>query len=222
MSADASPILRARDLACRRGGRLVFAGLDAELAPGGALILRGRNGSGKTSLLRLLAGLGVPAAGSLSWAGTPVAELGELYRMQLHFAGHAIGLKPALTVRDNLAFWARFLGGTPERVDSAIEAFAIAPLAGVPAGRLSAGQQKRTALARLLLADRPLWLLDEPTVALDAEAQSRLLSILAQHVAAGGMAAIATHAPLDLPGETLDLSPARAQAAAASADAAQC
>lgn len=206
MAVTPRPLLSARDLACRRGRRRVFSGLDFELAPGSALILRGANGSGKTSLLRLLAGLGRPVAGTLTWEGTPLADLGEFYRALVHYAGHSVGLKAPLSLEHNLLFWARYLGGDDGRVMPTLERFGLGPQALLPAGQLSAGQQKRGALARLLVAERPIWLLDEPTVALDSPSQARLFEIIADHLATGGIAVIATHMPLDVEARVLDLS----------------
>lgn len=205
MAALPHSLLSAQDLACRRGRRLVFEGLDLELAAGSALILRGPNGSGKTSLLRLLAGLSRPAAGTLAWNGESLADLGEIYRALVHYAGHSVGLKAPLSLERNLLFWANYLGGDAGRVGPALARFGLAPQALLPAGQLSAGQQKRGALARLLVAERPVWLLDEPTVALDSQSQSRLFEIIAEHLAAGGIAVIATHMPLDVEAEVLDL-----------------
>jgi len=205
MESASRPLLCARNLACRRGRRLVFSGLDLELAPGSALILRGSNGSGKTSLLRLLAGLGRPDAGTLTWAGEPLAALGEVYRTLVHYAGHSVGLKAPLSLERNLLFWASYLGGDAARVMPALARFGLGPQASLPAGHLSAGQQKRGALARLLVAERPVWLLDEPTVALDSPSQGRLFEVVADHLATGGIAIIATHMPLDVEADVLDL-----------------
>jgi heme exporter protein A len=203
--------LSVTDLSCARGGRLVLDRLSFALAPGETLLLRGPNGAGKSTLLRALAGL-LPASGRVALDGRP---LGPDARTDLvAYAGHLDAIKPQLTVAENLAFWAGLFGGDPV---PALAAFALAPLADRPAHLLSAGQKRRLGLARLLLAPRRLWLLDEPTVALDADATARLLAALAAHAAAGGLAVVATHAPLPLPSArelTLAPEPASARAAA--------
>jgi len=191
-------LLSAEDLACRRGERLVFAGLSFSLGPGEALVLRGPNGSGKSSLLRLLAGLLRREAGSLHWQDHDVNEDREAWRAAFAFAGHADGIKPPLTVRENVAFWAEMAGCGTDRVDEALARFAITPLAEVPVRFLSAGQRRRTGLARLVAAPRTVWLLDEPSVGLDAAATTSLATLMAEHRAAGGMVIAATHIELGL------------------------
>lgn len=190
---ETSSILEARDLACRRGERLVFAGLDAAVSPGEALLLTGANGAGKSSLLRLLAGLLAPAAGAVLWGGADTAEDRAAHATRLRYLGHADALKPSLTVRENLV---AFGGGDAA---AALDAMALTPLAGLPGRVLSAGQRRRLALARLALAPRPLWLLDEPTLGLDTASVARFGVLLATHRAAGGMVIAATHLPLPLP-----------------------
>ncbi|MCK8785256.1 heme ABC exporter ATP-binding protein CcmA [Roseomonas sp. NAR14] len=193
-------MLEAEDLACLRGERAVFAGLGFRLAPGGALLLTGANGAGKSSLLRLLAGLLAPAAGRLLWAGEDVQADRAAHARRLRYVGHADAAKPALTLRENLALYARLWGGDAA---AALAALDLAPLAELPARVLSAGQRRRLALARLALvpaATAPLWLLDEPTVGLDAASVGRLGALLAAHRAGGGMVVAATHLPLPLPG----------------------
>jgi len=186
------------DLACRRGERLIFRGLSCTLPPGGALVLTGANGSGKSSLLRVLATLLSPAAGRLLWAGAAVAADLARYRASLHYVGHLDAIKPALGVRETLGFWAGLRGVAAPPLDSALAAFALEPFADWPCRYLSAGQRRRLALARLVAAPAPLWLLDEPTAALDADAEQRLIEALARHRAAGGRVVIATHQPLPL------------------------
>ena len=191
--------LIAEDLVCRRGERLVFAGLSFRLRAGGALVLTGANGSGKSSLLRLVAGLLAPAAGRVLWGPAPIAADLAAHHARLHYIGHLDALKPAMTPREMLAFWAALRGRKQPRsgpaLDRALAAFALDAIADWPCRWLSAGQRRRTALARLLTAPAPLWLLDEPTNALDADGQARLEQAIAVHRAAGGMAILATHAP---------------------------
>ncbi len=190
--------LSGRGLACRRGERPVFAGLDFLLPPGGALILRGANGSGKSSLLRLMAGLTPPAAGMLLWDGAPVTDDPARHRARLHFIGHADALKPVLTVEETLTFWSGMRGGGAPR--AALVRFRLGPLAATPCRFLSAGQRRRLALARLVASPAPLWLLDEPLTGLDEEAVEDLGAAIAAHRAAGGCVALSTHAPLALAG----------------------
>lgn len=194
------------NLACRRGGRLVFSGLTFALPPGGALVLRGPNGSGKTTLLRLMAGLGRISAGRLLWAGAPVEDR-ESLGGRLRFIGHLDAIKPAFTVHENLTFWAAFWG-TPDAAltEQAMEAFGLAALADFPARLLSAGQRHRLALARLIAAPAPLWLLDEPANALDDRSLAALTDAIAGHRRRGGMVVLASHgADLAADGATLRL-----------------
>jgi heme exporter protein A len=196
--------LQARQLACRRGDRLLFHGVDFAVAPGEALFLRGPNGSGKTSLLRLIAGLLVPESGELLWCGRNTNHLGAAYRAELAFLGHLDALKPQLTLRDNLAFWRALLGGTVE-IQSVLAEVGLAASVDLPAQYLSAGQRRRFGLARLLLRPSRLWLLDEPTTALDAEGQKMATMLISRHLAAGGAAVISSHDEIALPGATLAL-----------------
>lgn len=199
-----------RGLACRRGGRGVFAGLDAEVAPGGALVLRGPNGSGKSTLLRLVAGLLPAAAGTIAWGGEDITRHPDARARIASYAGHLDAVKPVLTVEETLADWAA-LFGVPralraERVAAALDAFGLDGLSDMGVQILSAGQRRRLGLARLLLAHRPLWLLDEPSVALDAASVDRLAAAMAAHRAAGGLILAATHIDLALDGaQTLDV-----------------
>jgi len=185
--------LAAHDIACERGGRTLFQGLSFALAPGEALLVSGPNGAGKTSLLRQLEGLLPLAAGRLSITGaeadTPVAEL-------CHAVGHLNATKTSLTVRENLAFWAGFLGDGDGDLADALAVFGLEPLADFPAGLLSAGQKRKLALSRLYAAPRPIWLLDEPSVSLDAHAVTRLDRAIRDHLKAGGIAIVSTHVPL--------------------------
>lgn len=193
--------LVATDLTCRRGGRTVFHGLSFAASGGEAVQVTGPNGSGKSSLLRLIAGL-VPAdEGTVALeGGDPEAAIGE----QAHYCGHQDAFKPSLTVAENLDFWTAFLGGGGE-ARPALARLGLDHLADLPAGYLSAGQRRRLALARLLTAKRPLWLLDEPTAALDAASQKLLAAIMAEHVAAGGVLLAATHMPLGIAARELAL-----------------
>lgn len=190
-------MLEARALACVRGERAVFAGLSFQLAPGGALLLVGANGAGKSTLLRLLAGLLAPAEGELLWQGAPALADRAAHAARVRYLSHQDALKPALTARENLAFYARVWGG---EVPAALAALGLQPLAELPARVLSSGQKRRLALARLALAPAPLWLLDEPTVGLDTASVGLLGALLARHRAGGGMVLAATHLPLPLPG----------------------
>ena len=179
-----------------RGGRLVFAGLGFRVDAGGALVLAGPNGSGKSSLLRLMAGLARPAAGFLAWNGKDVVDDPAAHRARVHYVGHMDAVKPALTVAENLAFWASLRGGTEgarTRTRDALDAFGIGHLADVPGRYLSAGQRRRLNLARILAAPAPLWLLDEPKTALDADAAGRLDAAVASHRAEGGGVVMSLH-----------------------------
>lgn len=197
--------LVAEGLACRRGERLLFTDLDFALEPGGLLLLTGPNGSGKSSLLRLLAGLLRPAAGRLSYGGRPLEEDLGAYQSQLHFLGHQEAVKPVLTGREHLEFWCRLRGvGRQADIAAALDGFALGGLAGQPLRLYSAGQRRRLALARLLAAPAPLWLLDEPSVGLDDRSVATLVAAIARHRAAGGLVVLATHVELDL-GQVLRL-----------------
>jgi heme exporter protein A len=183
-------------LACRRGGRLVFTGLDCRLLAGGALVLRGSNGSGKSSLLRIFATLLAPEAGRLAWGGVPVMQDTARYRALVHYVGHLDAAKPALTAREMLRFWAELRGSAaPAAIGAALAALALNPVADRPCRWLSAGQRRRLALARLIAAPAPIWLLDEPNAALDYDGEVRLAALIAEHRAAGGRVVIATHQP---------------------------
>lgn len=197
-------------VACVRGERQVFAGVDFHVARGGALVLTGPNGAGKSSLLRLMAGLAPPAAGVIAWDRTPIGDEPEEHRARIHYLGHLDAIKPTLTVAENVAYAAE-LRGAPigrDRLARALSAFGLERLADLPARYLSQGQRRRTALARLLAAPALLWLLDEPTLALDTAAHDALAAALADHQRAGGLVAVATHAPAALAdAATLDLGP---------------
>jgi heme exporter protein A len=194
---DATPPLRlaGADLACERGGRIVFSGLAFAVGAGEVLAVTGRNGAGKSSLLRLVAGLVPRTAGTLVLEGgdaeTPLGE-------QMHYAGHADALKGALTAGENLIFWRDFYGSPWHEAEDALEMLGIGHLYDLPAAYLSAGQKRRLTLARLFVSRRPVWLLDEPTSALDVATQGLLAAQMRAHLAAGGMILAATHGDLGI------------------------
>ncbi len=188
-------------LTCERGGRTVFRGLDFTLQAGAALVLSGPNGSGKTSLLRLMAGLLEAAQGSIAWGGEAITDDTEAHNGRLHYVGHQDAVKPMLSVTENLAFWAGLREAAPGfGVHAALQAFAIAHLAQVPGRVLSAGQKRRVALGRLLGAPAPLWLLDEPATSLDAAAEAGLMDAIGRHREGGGMVVVCSHGDLPLDG----------------------
>jgi heme exporter protein A len=183
--------LAGRHLACRRGGRLVFRDLDLDLAPGEALVLTGPNGAGKSSLLRLLAGLTPPEAGALTLDDAPADR--ELLAQAVALLGHETAIKSVLTVGEQI-------GPRGCGVDAALQAFDLLKLRDTPGRLLSAGQKRRAALARVLASGRAIWLLDEPTLGLDASSQALLAGAIEGQRARGGSVVVATHAPLDLAG----------------------
>ncbi len=187
-------MLRAIDLAAFRGERLVFSNLDFAAPAGGALLLTGPNGAGKSTLLRVLAGLGRAEAGQVLWDGEDALADRAAHAGRVAYIGHLDAIKPGLTAAENLRF-----GAAAAAVDRALAAFGLTALAELPARMLSAGQRRRLALSRLLLRDRPLWLLDEPTLGLDAASVERFGAVLAAHRATGGVVVAATHLPLPLP-----------------------
>jgi heme exporter protein A len=185
--------LTGRDVRCVRGGREVFSGLAFEISGGEALAVTGRNGSGKTSLLRLIAGLLASAGGSVALQGGD-AEL--TLPEQAHYLGHRDALKPALSVSENLGFWRDFLGGEVTDPGECLAVVGLSHAARLPAAYLSAGQRRRLSLARLLAVRRPLWLLDEPTAALDVAGQTMFASLMRDHLDRDGLIVAATHGPL--------------------------
>jgi len=186
--------LSGEGLACIRGGREIFAGLDFAVPGGSALLVTGRNGAGKSSLLRMIAGLIRIAGGRLTFdGGTADSTVAE----QAHYLGHQDALKPALTVSENLTFWTRYLGST-EPAASALDTVGLGQLGDLPAAYLSAGQRRRLSIARLVAVPRPIWLLDEPTSALDSAGQAMLAELMRGHLAGGGLLLAATHAPIGL------------------------
>lgn len=189
--------LTASDLACRRGGRQVFSGVSFFVASGELLTISGRNGAGKSSLLRVVVGLVRLAHGSLAVeGGDPELTIGE----QAHYLGHQDALKPSLSVGENLHFWSRFLGAGPVGLAEPLAAVGLEALADLPAAYLSAGQRRRLSIARLLAVKRPIWLLDEPTSTLDAAAQQGLTELMRTHLAAGGLILAASHGSIGLDG----------------------
>jgi heme exporter protein A len=187
--------LAALEISCQRGGRFLFRDVNFALKPGDGLLVTGPNGAGKTSLLRQIAGLLPLAWGEfrLSGAGAEAA-LPEF----CHYVGHLNASKTALSVRENLAFWAEFLGGSSATLESALSAFGLAALADVPAALLSAGQKRKLALSRLFAAPRPIWLLDEPQTSLDTASVKRLDAAIGDHVTAGGIVIVAAHVPVKI------------------------
>ena len=186
--------LEGSGLACVRGGREVFSGLDFALSGGEALLVTGRNGAGKSSLLRMVAGLIRVTGGQLAITGAnPEKNIPE----QTHYLGHQDALKPSLTVAENLGFWMRYLGGTGTP-QTPLAAVGLAGLADLPAAYLSAGQRRRLSIARLVAVNRPIWLLDEPTSALDGEAQDTLKGLMQRHLSGGGLIVAAAHGPIGL------------------------
>jgi heme exporter protein A len=191
-------MLEVHDLAAQRGDAQLFSGVSLSLAPGAALFVRGPNGSGKTTLLRILAGTTQAAAGQVLWRGERVGPFHPALRACAVFIGHAPALKDELTAEENLASLATLHGAPAERaaVLEALNAWSLSRQRALPARVLSQGQRRRVALARLRLLSRPLWLLDEPATALDDAGQVTLRDALAAHLAAGGIAVIATHQDL--------------------------
>ena len=192
------------NLSLERAERRVVDGVSARIVSGTALLLVGPNGSGKSSLLRALAGLMPPVAGTIAWDGADIFKTAEAHRARLCFIGHQDAVKPGLSVAENLRFWAGLGGGTAQ-VEAALTAFALAPLAERPARFLSAGQKRRLALSRLALRPAELWLLDEPTNALDAASRQAFLAMLQAHLRQGGMAVVATHEDLGITAQSLAL-----------------
>jgi len=190
--------LSVENLACRRGGRLIFEDVGFRLGNGEAIALTGRNGAGKSSLIAMLCGRLRPEAGALRIEGADDAPLQEL----IHLVGHRDGLKTSLSARENLDFAQALLGAAALPADAALDRVGLAHIAELPVGYLSAGQRRRVALARLLVSQRPFWLLDEPMSALDTAAQAMLTGLMEAHLGEGGAILAATHGSLGLDGAT--------------------
>lgn len=207
--ADAAPAGRAlialEDVAIRRGGRIVVEGVTLAIETGDCCILRGANGSGKSSLLRAIAGFAAPAAGRIT-RNLPAGAA---------FLGHADGVKAALTGAENLRFWSALYAAPHSAADAAVAALGVGAFIGQPAGAMSAGQRRRLALCRVVMSGRDLWILDEPTAGMDAGSIAGVLALIAAHRGNGGAAIVATHEPLDIPAaRTMTLSGAILGAAA--------
>ena len=201
IAADPGPllVLAAAGLACRRGDRLLFEGLDFTLNPGQIVWVRGRNGQGKTSLLRLLAGLSVPAAGVITWGGVPLRAAGAAFQQRLVYLAHANALKEDLTVLEALQFLARLHGREASEIllGDALRRLNLHSRRAAPVRTLSQGQRRRVALARLLIEPAAsVWVLDEPYDALDAEGSAVLDSVLSAHAERGGSVVLTSHLPL--------------------------
>ncbi len=195
------PLLQAIDLECERDERLLFKNLSFSILPGTLTRVEGANGSGKTTLLRILAGLNDAWTGQLLWCGKPRAYDRESFHRNTLYLGHRPGIKPLLTPMENLrALMAGRRPVTDDVLQQALEGTGLAGYGDVPCRNLSAGQQRRVALARLLIADEPLWLLDEVFTAIDAEGVSAIETLLQQRAAEGGAVLVTTHHDLQLPG----------------------
>jgi heme exporter protein A len=185
------------ELACQRGEREVFAGVSFAVTSGAALAISGRNGAGKSSLLRMIIGLLPVAGGQLALeGGDPELSIAE----QAHYLGHQDALKGSLSVAENLSFWTGFFGLRSADLRSPLDTVGLGALIDLPAAYLSAGQRRRLSIARLIAVPRPIWLLDEPTSTLDTAAQDRLTELMGAHLAGGGLIVAASHGPIGLAG----------------------
>ncbi|MEM7544872.1 MAG: heme ABC exporter ATP-binding protein CcmA [Pseudomonadota bacterium] len=206
--------LKADGIAVERSGRLVLTAPPLHVSPGETAVITGPNGAGKSTFLRALAGLLPCRRGTITFGPYDSAADGAEYGELIAYAGHLDAIKPALSVRSNLAHWAAILGGRDDRVDAALARFDLSRIADAPAAWCSAGQKRRLGLARLMIVDRPLWILDEPTVSLDAGSVRVFAEEVARHCAGGGMAVAATHIDIGLPdGPRLSLTAPEAEEA---------
>ena len=194
-------MLEAHDLAARRGTARLFAGLGFAVAAGDALVVTGANGRGKTTLLRMLAGLSAPEAGEIRLDGARVGAFAPALRAAVTFAGHALALKDEMSARENLASLVTLCGAQVDdaELDTALDRVALGERKRLPSRLLSQGQRRRVGLARLALSRRRVWILDEPVTALDASGAALLGELVAAHLELGGLAVASTHAPLALP-----------------------
>ena len=192
--------LTAQGLKCVRGGRDIFSGLDFAVPAGQALAVTGINGAGKSSLLRIMAGLLPAASGAIALEG---GETELALAEQAHYLGHRDALKPALTVLENLDFWRDFLGGQAIDGAASLETVGLGHATHLPAAYLSAGQRRRLSIARLIAVNRPVWLLDEPTSALDTSGQAMVATLMNAHLRSGGIILAATHGPLGIPAQEM-------------------
>ncbi|MEL0079507.1 MAG: heme ABC exporter ATP-binding protein CcmA [Rhodospirillales bacterium] len=193
-------VLELSNLACRRGGRLLFSGMDLSLTEGDAALVTGPNGSGKSSLLRVIAGLIQPLQGQIRWEGQNAQKFTVNFRSALRYVGHSDGLQPVLSVLENLKYWSQIYGSSQdlEKLNRGLESVGLFDLSELPARVLSAGQRRRLALAKAIATDGRLWLLDEPTVALDRQSINRIETAISEFRASGGIVIASTNAPLNL------------------------
>ena len=193
-------VLELSNLACRRGGRLLFSGLDLSLTEGAAALVTGPNGSGKSSFLRVIAGLIQPLQGQIHWEGQNAQKFSDNFRSALRYVGHSDGLQPVLSVLENLKYWSQIYGSSQdlEKLNHGLEAVGLFDLSELPARVLSAGQRRRLALAKAIATDGRIWLLDEPTVALDRQSIKRIETAISKFRSSGGIVIASTNAPLNL------------------------
>ena len=193
-------VLELSNLACRRGGRLLFSGMDLSLTEGDAALITGPNGSGKSSLLRVIAGLIQPLQGQIHWEGQNAVKFSDNFRSAIRYVGHSDGLQPVLSVLENLKYWSQLYGSSQdlEKLNRGLESVGLFDLSELPARVLSAGQRRRLALAKAIATDGRLWLFDEPTVALDRQSVNRIETAISEFRASGGIVIASTNAPLNL------------------------